>query len=326
MRLLRYVFIASVFFGYGYLQSTELTYTFSGGRFGDNLIAYVHAKWVAYKYGLKLLYKPFAYSDQLVLHKEEAYFDKNKHYDNIIKLTDKIKINTAIAANWLYIVPYYPECIAELNQFKRAYPFCCAVDWNDPVFLANVRYLISPIKQLQLLSLPTDRRCVALHVRKGGGYDAKPLLDGGVFRTTKGATAADVSYPLKFPPDDFYIEQLKNVSTFFNNAPLYVYIFTDDQDPKRLADKYSSELKLPNITFDYRKTGNAHNTNVLEDFFSMMKFDVLIRSESSFSLVASRLAPEQLVIYPLTASYQSNEQWSHGLLKITQFCVVKNKG
>lgn len=308
------------------MRPSELTYNFSGGRFGDCLIAYIHAKWVAYKYGLKFLYRPFFYSDQLVLHKEELPFDKTKQYDRKIKLIDEAQINTDISANCLYIVPYYPECIAELIQYKKNYPFCCAVDWNDQVFLAQIRYLISPIKELQLLSLPTDCRCVALHVRKGGGYDAKPLLDGGIFRTTRGATAADVSYPLKFPPDDFYIEQLRNVSTSFNNAPLYVYIFTDDQNPKRLADKYAAELNLPNIIFDYRKTGNVHNANVLEDFFSMMKFDVLIRSESSFSLVASRLAPGQLVIYPITANYLSNMQWENGPLKILKFGVIKNKG
>ena len=107
---------------------------------------------------------------------------------------------------------------------------------------------------------------------------------------------------------------------------MYVYIFTDDQNPERLANKYAQALDLSNIIFDYRKVDNAYNANVLEDFFSMMQFDVLIRSESSYSLVASRLAKRQLVIYPLAANYLSNAEWNNGPLKILQYAVIKTKG
>lgn len=325
MKSFKYLLVGVLLLQCNSSSANEITYIFSGGRFGDNLIAYLHAKWVAHKHGLKLLYKPFPYSDQLVLHEQEARFNEAKNYSGITELTNKTLIDTDATNNWLYTVPYYPECIAELEQFKNQYHFYDSVDWNDPVFLAQVRTLISPTKKLILLTLPTNRLCVAVHIRKGGGYDAQPILDGGSWHNDKG-TPADVAFPLKFPPDSFYIEQLRNISTFFKHAPLYVYIFTDDQNSQRLADKYTRELGLANIIFDYRKTGNAHNAHVLEDFFSMMQFDVLIRSESSFSLVASRLARGQLVIYPLTANYLSNAKWTNEPLKITQYTAIKTKG
>ncbi|HEV7737800.1 MAG TPA: hypothetical protein VGO47_10580, partial [Chlamydiales bacterium] len=44
-------------------DSTQaITYEFSGGRFGDNLLAYFHAKWVSYKYNIPFFYKEFPYS------------------------------------------------------------------------------------------------------------------------------------------------------------------------------------------------------------------------------------------------------------------------
>ena len=57
------------------VKAAGVTYTFSGGRFGDNLISYLHAKWVAYRAGVPLLYKPFGYSGMLVMDEEEERFE-----------------------------------------------------------------------------------------------------------------------------------------------------------------------------------------------------------------------------------------------------------
>ena len=45
-----------------------VTYDFSGGRFGDNLISYLHGKWVAHVLNLTFLYRPFEFSDKLEMH------------------------------------------------------------------------------------------------------------------------------------------------------------------------------------------------------------------------------------------------------------------
>lgn len=289
------------------LFADDVTYLMSGGRFGDNLVAYVHAKWVAYKHGLTFRYRPFPYSDQLVLHKKELLLDKKTKYIKVVTLknsNDLNKVDNSIS-NILYQVPYYPECKAEYQQFKKDYPFYYEVDWNDIKFLDEIRRLIKPVQDLPHCALPTDRICVALHLRKGGGYDEQSLSDGGSIKHGQ-SLPGDVAFPLKFPPDTFYIERLKSVSAFFHHAPLYVYIFTDDQNPSCLATKYQDLCSLSNVIFDYRKTKNTWKNNVLEDFFSMMYFDVLIRSESSFSLIASRLARHQLTVFPLEANYGSN--------------------
>src|ERR1700728_1817882 len=52
-------------------RQSYITYALSGGRFGDNLLAFMHAKWFSYRFKLPLLYKPFPYSDQLQLSLDE---------------------------------------------------------------------------------------------------------------------------------------------------------------------------------------------------------------------------------------------------------------
>ncbi len=52
------------------------------------------------------------------------------------------------------------------------------------------------------------------------------------------------------------------------------------------------------IEFDFRKTGNRHDANVLEDFFSLFLFDILIRPDSNFSLVPSLLHDYAILVTP----------------------------
>ena len=40
-----------------------ITYALSGGRLGDNLIAYLHARWVAITYDLPFVFKEFPYAN-----------------------------------------------------------------------------------------------------------------------------------------------------------------------------------------------------------------------------------------------------------------------
>ena len=63
--------------------------------------------------------------------------------------------------------------------------------------------------------------------------------------------------------------------------------------------KYQEALMdLPHIHFDCRKQNNGPGANVLEDFFSMMNFNCLIRAGSHFSRFVQRLGKNKVVIYP----------------------------
>ena len=202
-------------------MNQAVIYEPSPGRFGDNLASYIHAKWISYKYKIPLLYKPFIYSDQLVLHKEERLYTAG--IENIFKKTiflgNKISVNPDETSSILYMVPYFPESKWELKNcigFSGGPWDYFLIDWNDQDFIQELRKVIKPLKAIPPMELPSDKITVAVHVRRGGNHDTPETIPG---------------FPLKFLPNDFYINQLKGLYTLLKEKPLYVYLFTDYNHP-----------------------------------------------------------------------------------------------
>jgi hypothetical protein len=283
-------------------KMSAVTYTFSGGRFGDNLTAYLHAKWISYKYNIPLLYKPFPYSDQLMMHELETEFQEFdiEFVEKILKEGDALDFDPE--SSTLYIIPYFPESREEFKLPHAHFPYF-EVDWDDQGFVEEIRKMIQPRKLLCTdIALPNDKITVAVHVRKCTPEFDAPMLfeqaEDSSIEPKKWHEYGDHGFPFKFARDEYYIEQIRRISTFFGNQPLYVYLFTDAANPHELAEKYKTTLQLPNIEFDYRKTANKHDRNVLEDFFALTQFDCLIRVDSNFSLTASKLASYKIQVTP----------------------------
>jgi len=234
---------------------SAVTYTFSGGRLGDNLLSYFHAKWIAYKHGLPFLYRPFPNAELFALHNRDQQLE--------------------IETSSLYVVPYFPETTAKERLFD--------VDWSDPVFRKEMAECLTPMEEVSLHPLPKDRKTVGVHVRRGGGFDHPEIY---------------YEYPLKFPPDSYYIEQIERVAALFPDEPLYVFILTDDPNPESIGDKFQKALQNPNIEFAWRKGENGPDQNILEDFFLIPQFDVLILCDSNFSLVASKISEPAAIFIP----------------------------
>jgi hypothetical protein len=273
-------------------------------RFGDNLLGYYKAKWLSYKYKIPFLYQPFTYSDQLVMHEKEESCTRDclHRFKHSIELKDEYKLVPDRRSGTLYVVSYYSRLIDWMDDQVEVFP-----KQLDKHFWHEIKQLVRPRRKIKAPYRPEGLISIAVHVRKGGGYDTPLLSDqSAVVNSAVGKNYADVAYPTKFPPDSYYIEQIATVWKLFNKQPLYIYIFTDDRDPGRLADKYAKELNVPNITFDYRRQGNAHDANVIDDFFAMMEFDGLIRADSSYSKAAQLLADFQIVISPEHYSWQKN--------------------
>jgi hypothetical protein len=98
-------------FGEKHKRPTSITYTRSGGRLGDNLIAYMHAKWLAYVHDLPFLYVPFEYSDQLPLHEVEERYYKGieSEFDAVIQVKNENTIDLSDTRSILYRVDYFTE-------------------------------------------------------------------------------------------------------------------------------------------------------------------------------------------------------------------------
>ena len=271
-----------------------ITYSLHKGRLGDNLCAYLHAKWLAYKYGLPLYYRSFHYSKQFCFAEEHEPLKKHhKKFKNRIKTADEKEINAG-QSSALFTVPFFPENTEYIFESGNHFTWVPAfeVDWDDPGFKEEIRKSLKPKEPVFTPDLPNDSLTVAVHVRRGGGFDS--------LQETQ-------RVPLKFPPDSYYIQQIERIAKIFKDHRLYVYILTDDLDPKAIASKYQAALNHPNIRFDYRKDNNGPSANVLEDFFFMQKFDCLVICQSNYSLMASKLADFALVITPTHPTRISDE-------------------
>ena len=271
----------------GEVSKKAVTYDLGYGRFGDKMLSYLHAKWVSYHNNIPLLFKPFPYSKELVMHyKEKRYSNKVlSRYSNIIYPSYQMTIDYRNSESALYVIPYFPECMWEHTPEENYYYL--AVDWDDPGFRKELKKMIKPIQDHKpFIKLPKDRISVAVHVRRGGGFDTPD-------------TAKKI--PLKLPPDSYYIEQIQRIYDIFNGQPLYVYIFTDEKNPLEIVNNYSSIFADMDIKFDCRTSGNSHRSNVLQDFFEMTRFDCLIRPDSNYSIVASKIANYKVIISPVHA-------------------------
>lgn len=289
---------------------TAVSYTFSGGRFGDNLLAYARAKWISYTYKIPLLYRPFPYSDQMNLHDIEKPLTRRlqKKYTQKIQYSPEVILEKKKDVSFLQNIPYIPEFGFTCNPFlklkfvflqmhesilysipyfpevsyehhpKHDYVYF-QVDWKDPEFRKVLFESIRPKKRFSKLSLPQNKHCVAVHIRTGRGYDAEDMyrLD-----------------PLKFPPIHYYIAQIKQLSKMLKNESLYVQIFTDDPNPQEIANAISTKLSSHKIEVNYF----SQKKGVLEDFFAMQEFDYLIRSNSNFAILASLLKDYLICISP----------------------------
>lgn len=280
-----------------------VTYEQSPGRFGDNLLSYIHAKWISYKYNLPLLYKPFVYSDELILHDKEIKYSTEHHFDKTITLGKNQSVNLSDNSSILYIVPYFPESKWELQagiSFSGKEWDCFEIDWDDQEFLAILHQLIAPKIAIEKLHFPQDTISVALHIRRGGNHDTPETL---------------LAFPLKFLSDEFYINQLRELYSFLHQPCLYVYIFTDDNNPLIITEKMREHFSGYNIIFECRNQNNSDTTHVIEDFFLMQQFDCLIHSESNYSYIPSRLTNYLFSAYPISFHWENNKIIYDGISK-----------
>lgn len=287
------------------IAAAGITYEFSGGRFGDNLAAYAHAKWLSYKTGIPLYYRPFKYSDKLAMHMQEKHLD---HYlDNFSRHIVLSKESMALdsSSDCLYIVPYFSE-----SEYEFRYPWTkdwiyFRVEWEDDEFHRLLCSMIAPVNQVSIPAhmQPADAVSVALHVRKGGGFDY-PLLSEAK-EVNPDIPYADYYAGLRFAPETFYLEQIRRLSALLANKRMYIYLFTDHENPQEIVDRFKKNLVgYDHIQFAYRASGNNHDAHVLEDFFAMSRFDCVIHPQSHFSLMACKLGRPKIEIFPTSFHWQ----------------------
>lgn len=281
-----------------------ITYNFSGGRLGDNLLAYIHAKYISHVFHIPLLYKPFQFSDQLVMDKVERHWDPNER--GIFPKEEVFNKNEDYGRyqerNALYQLGYFPDFKGEFGQTYNGPWF--DMDWDAPGFLTELRKLIKPINPSKKFPTKKDSLNVAIHLRKGSGPDSVEMTR---------------MYFLKFPPQEYYEDQLARLVKMFPNKKIYAYLFTDYPNPAELASRMAKKFRSLPITFGFRSSKDNLESVVLEDFFGMMQFDCIIRPEANISYIASRLGNFIVEIYPM------HGYWSGDRKVIDQIGIVDKR-
>lgn len=272
-----------------------VTYEQSGGRFGDNIRAFSRALWISYKYNLPLVYSPFEHGDFLRLSQIHEHETKvRQRVKKIVHLKGDIDklLAKKTRKECLYVIPWHSDI---------------AVDWKDVRFLQRLKKEIVPIEKLPQLKIPPNYHLVAVHVRVGSGHDSTGR--GGIQDT-------DRRFPNKFPPKSFYVDQLRRLSEFLHNEPLYVYVFTDALEPQHIVHYFKEHVGKSNIVYDCKKKSTQRPLDILKDFFSMTQFHYFIRPKSFFSSMADKLSNWKVIMYP-ESSYFEN-----GRLKVAKVETV----
>ncbi len=275
------ILLALVTFSSLWGHEVGVTYTFSGGRFGDQLLSYLHAKWISYHYQIPLLYEPFYYSSLLVLDDRERPYQP-RLFRWKVPLNEYTPINPSPCFSTAYVAHYFPEDSEE----KLTYSYF-DVDWKDEGFRKLAREYLSPKQPIETVATHAHCVNVAIHVREGGGFDSDHTR---------------YYAPKKLPPMEFYVEALLKIRELFPEQELYCHVFTDALCPQDLVDILRASIQDdPLVSFGCRTENNRHDTNVLEDFFSLFNFDALIRPQSNFSIVPSLLKDYSVLIFPKSA-------------------------
>lgn len=277
------------------------------GRLGDQLLNYAGVKWLSYRYKVPVVLRYFDYSKELALSDLELCYP-GPYEQWPIKMVDWRSYEQLQEANrekQVLIISAFAESKVE---HKEAFPSHIRpdIDWEDPGFKAILRKYIAPKKPLALWSLPKNRITVAVHIRLGTGVDP---------------SFAPISLPLKFPPLSWYKQQLVSLVKSYPNRSWYVYLFTDDPDPKKLYDQFKHLFAHNRVVYAYRAHENSHDKMVLEDLFSMARFDCIIHPMSNFSLIAAKIGDPAIEIYP-----SNYVRFNDGRApKITETTVLRRK-
>lgn len=341
---MRIMFFLIILFGCILLQAEiAITNQISGGLFGDNVIHYLKCKWLAYKYNLSFYFNAFPNANLLRVSEEEnPYKVLNHKSKRIIQVHHESDISKNLNENTLFIInPYAPGFDFGTEDF---------IDYllsNAPTdFIKNHRALLKPKKECLQIALPRRAVTVAVHIRKPNMKDF-PLYGKQTFdishyifnreyiyldeeddsskeplRGIKGSEIkmqlySDVNEgPAKFPPNQFYIDQIKAISDFFDDIPIYLHIFTCDPNPLELCDTIKKAVNKSNITYAHEEID--WHSDLLMDCNAMAEFDCLIKSTSTFSSVSQFMGRHAVTIVPKDFFWDDNKLIVHKTIWFTR--------
>jgi hypothetical protein len=290
-------------------------------QIGENMIELALAKILSLKYNLPLLYKPIKYSDLFVISDVETKLEDQKFDARIPVQTEN-------------------DIKCELNNNAKNILFWTTIrtkiDSIESQHIQELKRVLQPKKIPLVNRIPTDQITIAVHIRKGNGggehYDGQVSslqefdfdrnrvkylhnynnypFDWETYQRNSPVNLVDKvdSWFTKFPPNQYYIDQIKWLVNSVKEKKIYIQIFTDDKSPLDLLQNIKQHFNNPNITLHFENnTDYLFADRIIQDLYSMSRFDILIRSQSYFARLAELMGNHKLIVYPLKAHWEQKK-------------------
>ena len=256
------------------LKKIKFTYGFSGGRLGDNLISFIRARWLAYIYEGEVILNNFKFIENFNFYNK---YKKNNNYIPILSLKEIGKeFENKNHNELIYEVPYFPFENLEIKLYWRnnLSNKIFEIDWSDEKFINILKEEISSNLDYNLYLTKNNKYNIAIHYRFGSGPDM--------------VTDDPIPIPSKSPSIDFYIKSLFELTNILKDKQIYCHLL---------------KKSFPKINFGYHSSNE--NNGVLEDFFSMLDFEYIIRPCSNLSLIASIIGKCHTVLMPINQNSEN---------------------
>jgi hypothetical protein len=293
------------------------------GRLGDQIMLYMATKYVAMTYDMNFFYREFKNSDKFMLSRYDKKFDSSirKNYKHIISIKNfqdlesiKNNSNALFVLQWGLVSGDTRTSIFEKKYFNAQ-------------FLAHMQQMLTLINPLNqpILEIPAGHISIAVHVRKGEGFDI-PLQSIQIYKNNgddheqlqsilqktphvqnkldNRQKSSDQIWPSKFPPEQYYIDQINNLTKLLADKKIIIYIFSDSLDPASLTKRIKAHCSRKDLTF-VTVTGIWQNS-LFFDLYAMSECDCLICSTSMLSYAAEIIGNHAVVIRPYTHEWQGN--------------------
>lgn len=279
----------------------------AGGRLGDWVIAYCKALYYSQETGIPITLPHIDHASAFLFYEQEEQvgalsFDRTV----VVKKPADIK---PLRGNILFVVDLFTPLSAE-RDFGESDFFVeeiCEKMAQKPAYAARLKHMLQPSVPYTKVPIFNDGISVAVHIRRGSGADM-PLFSQQLYTSDEAnmadvgkrahhSCAVDVGFPLKFPPEQFFVDQINGLAKLLPTHVLHFCIFTDDAYPEELLERIKKNCPITNGDFSL---SNAHvwHEKIEDDLFAMTHFDCLIRSCSHFGGIAQIMGDYKLIVSP----------------------------
>ncbi|MDR3647102.1 MAG: hypothetical protein P4L22_06185 [Candidatus Babeliales bacterium] len=341
MKIIKLILFFNILFCLNSIISEQIITNRPVSQVGDSIARFILAKLLSIKYDIPFYYSPFRYSDLFILDIKEKRINNQeiKDFTDIIYADIKDINNVKYKNLDVLLRPHLGVKIQPMNKdwwnlIKKLIRFKNIPNVKplpkDKITIAlhirkgNGGGEVYDGEQSSLQYFNFNRSDV-VYVNNYFNYPFdlahyQRLENGEIVNAIGPKTKSSVDndsilsldkierYMTKFPPEQYYVDQICKVADELKMHKLFIEIFTDDNNPYALIDRLKKAANRKNIVFYYQDNRKlSFKERIYTDLYKMSLFDGLIRSESYFPRISEIMGNHKFVIFPLDCIWQENK-------------------